>query len=71
MSNVPLVRRAVAPAPAPPTGASENENVPAALVLESAVIVMGPLRMPTPACQPAAGLPTLSDALAALSGPSE
>ena len=55
--NAPSVTDFVPVAPVPATGARLNENVPVAPVELSAVSEIVPLPIPTPACQPAAGLP--------------
>src|SRR5262249_21523999 len=68
--NTPSVIDFVPVAPDPATAASENENVPEALVDVSEFTVIVPLPIPTAACQPAAGLPIEICAFAALSGPS-
>ena len=68
--NTPSVIVFVPVAPDPGTETRENENVPEAPVDVSELTVMVPLPMPTPACQPAAGLPIYIWTFAALVGPS-
>src|SRR5262249_51284161 len=67
--NVPSVIDFEPVAPEPATATSVNENVPDTVVDVSVLMVIAPLPMPTPACQPAAGFPIRMSAFAALSGP--
>ena len=68
--KVPSVTDLVPVAPEPGKALRVNENVPDAPVVVSVLTVIVPLPMPTPACQPAAGLPTRICAFAGLSTPS-